>query len=73
MMQANPPRQPTLPHEHDESSHDQASGTPQQKDVGRKALRDVTEGSADTDRGPVMDQVYNEKVAPDRGPKEPRR
>ena len=66
-------REPALPHEQDESSRSQASATPQQKDVGRKAWRNATDGTADTDRGPVMDQVYNEKVAPDRGPAEPRR
>jgi hypothetical protein len=65
--------EPALPHEHDEASHGQAQATPQQKDVGRQAYRNATDGTADTDRGPVMDQVYNEKVAPDRGPDEPRR
>jgi hypothetical protein len=73
MKPAAPSRQPPLPHEHDESSHSQASGTPQQKEVGRKAWRDASGGGADTDRGPVMDRVYNEKVAPDRGPERPRR
>ena len=42
----------------------QASASPQQKEVGRKAYDNATDGSADTDKGPVMDQVYNEKVAP---------
>jgi hypothetical protein len=45
---------------------------PRQREIGRKAYGNATDGSADTDRGPVMDQVYNEKVAPDRGPDEPR-
>ena len=65
--------EPALPHEQDESSRSQASATPQQKDVGRQAYRNATDGTADTDRGPVADKVYNEKVAPDRGPVEPRR
>ena len=65
--------EPALPQERDESSHSQAQAAPQQKDVGRQALRNATDGSADTDRGPVMDQVYNEKVAPQRGAAEPRR
>ena len=73
MKHVDSPRQPALPHEHDESSRSQAGSTPQQREVGRKALRDATDGAADTDRGPVMDQVYNDKVAPDRGSKEPRR
>ena len=65
-------KEPPLPHEHDESSHSQASGTTQQKDVGRRAYDNATDGTADTDRGPLMDPVYNEKVTPHRGPDEPR-
>jgi len=65
--------EPSLPHEHDESSHSQARATPQQEAVGRQAYDDATDGSADTDRGPVMDRVYNQKVAPQRGASEPRR
>ena len=66
-------REPSLPHEQDESSSSQASATPQQKDVGRKAYDNATDGSADTDKGPEMDKVYNETLAPDRGRDEPRR
>jgi hypothetical protein len=66
-------REPSLPHEHDESSHSQARATEQQKSVGNKAYGNATDGTADTDSGPVMDQVYNEKVAPDRGATAPRR
>jgi hypothetical protein len=66
-------REPSLPHEQDESSHSQARATPQQEDVGRQAYRNATDGTADTDRGPVVDKVYNEKVAPDRGQAQPRR
>jgi hypothetical protein len=65
-------REPALPHETDESSGSQARATPQQKDVGRQAYRNAVDGTADTDRGPVMDEVYNEKVTPHRGPSEPR-
>ena len=64
---------PALPHEHDESSHSQARASERQKDVGRKAYKDATGPGTDTDKGPVMDQVYNEKVVPHRGPVEPRR
>jgi hypothetical protein len=63
---------PALPHEQDEASHSQASTTPQQKDVGRKAYDNATDGTTDTDKGPAMDQVYNDKVAPDRGQSQPR-
>ena len=50
----------------------QPPAAPPQREIGRKAYGNATDGSADTDRGPVVDQVYNEKVAPDRGPDEPR-
>jgi len=66
-------REPALPHEHDESSHSQAGTTQQQKAVGQKAYGNATDGTADTDRGAVVDQVYNEKLAPDRGSTAPRR
>ena len=65
-------REPALPHEQDESSHSQTRATPQQTEVGRKAFGNATDGTTDTDRGPLMDKVYNEKVAPDRGDAEPR-
>lgn len=65
-------RGPDLPHEHDESSHSQERATLRQEEVGRKAYDNATDGTADTDRGPLMDQVYNDKVAPDRGPAKPR-
>jgi hypothetical protein len=65
-------REPSLPHEHDESSHSQSSGTPQQKEVGKTAYGNATDGTTDTDRGAQMDQVYNEKLAPDRGADKPR-
>lgn len=64
--------EPSLPHEQDESSHSQARATPAQNEVGSKAYGNATDGTTDTDRGPMMDKVYNEKVAPDRGPDEPR-
>jgi hypothetical protein len=55
---------PRLPHEHDESRHSQASASPRHGPVGRKAFEDATGPQADTDKGPVMDQVYNDAVAP---------
>lgn len=65
--------EPPLPHEQDESSHSQATTAAQQQEVGRQAFRNATDGTSDTDRGALVDQVYNEKVAPDRGSTEPRR
>ena len=66
-------REPELPHGRDESSHSQARATPAQDEVGQRAYGNATDGTTDTDRGPVMDKVYNEKVAPDRGAAKPRR
>jgi len=65
-------REPALPHEQDESSTSQASTTPRQQEVGRQAYGNATDGTTDTDSGPVMDQVYNDKLAPDRGQGRPR-
>ena len=66
-------REPSLPHEQDESSGSQASASPQHRNVGRKAYDSATDGTADTDKSPVMDKLYNERLAPDRGADEPRR
>ena len=66
-------REPALPHEQDESSGSQASATQEQKDRGRRAFDNATDGTADTDKGPEMDKVYNERLAPDRGSEKPRR
>jgi len=65
--------EPALPHELDESARSQASGTPRHAEIGRQALEDELGPSEDTDRGPVMDEVYHEKIATDRGHTPPRR
>lgn len=65
--------EPQLPHERDESSHGQSRGTEEQVPVGRQAHADVVAGRQDTDRGPVLDEVYNRTLAPDRGAKPPSR
>jgi hypothetical protein len=57
-----------LPHERDESRHGQASGTPLHQAMGRKAYEDTTGPQQDTDRGPVMDQVYHDLVSPAHAP-----
>jgi hypothetical protein len=59
--------EPSLPHEQDESSHSQARDTAAQESVGRQAYDNATDGTVDTDKGPVIDRVYNEEVAPRRG------
>jgi len=56
---------PRLPHETDQSADSQQ--TPDGTDgttprVGRQALEDVERGLVDTDRAPVTDRVYNDKV-----------
>ena len=65
--------EPSLPHEQDESSGSQASATAQHRDVGRQAYADATDGTADTDKGPVMDELYHGKVAPQSATEAPRR
>ena len=55
---------PRLPHERDESSDSQTS---EPSEVMRQAKKDIDRGLVDTDRGPVMDKVYEEKVRPDGG------
>ncbi len=55
---------PRLPHEHDQSSDSQQSQEGTAPRIGRQALEDVERGLVDTDRGPVVDRVYNDKVKP---------
>ena len=53
---------PRLPHEHDQSSDSQQNQDGTAPRVGRQALQDIERGLVDTDRGPVTDRVYNDKV-----------
>jgi len=55
---------PRLPHENDQSSDSQQQPDDKATKVGRQAHRDVERGLVDTDRGPVADRVYNDKVKP---------
>jgi hypothetical protein len=55
---------PRLPHEHDQSSDSQENQDGSAPRVGRQALEDVERGLVDTDRGPVADRVYNDKLKP---------
>ena len=62
----SPPRavaEPQLPHEIDESSHSQASGSATHVDVGVQAHADASGPACDTDRGPVLDEVYNRTLS----------
>ncbi|MDM0117016.1 hypothetical protein QTI66_33370 [Variovorax sp. J22R133] len=53
---------PRLPHEHDQSSDSQETQDGVPTEVGRQAAEDIERGMVDTDRGPVTDRVYNDKV-----------
>jgi hypothetical protein len=55
---------PRLPNERDQSSDSQQAQDGEASEVGRKAHDDVERGAVDTDRGPVTDRVYNDKVKP---------
>lgn len=53
---------PRLPHERDQSSDSQQTQDGHPPEVGRQAHEDVERGVVDTDRGPVANRVYNDKV-----------
>jgi len=55
---------PRLPHEHDQSSDSQQDQDGGASRVGRQAHEDVERGLVDTDKGPVTDRVYNDKLKP---------
>lgn len=50
---------PRLPHERDESADSQTSNP---QPVIEQARQDVERGLVDTDRGPVLDQLYHDRV-----------
>ncbi len=51
-------RVPRLPHERDESADSQPSGKAPTRQE-QAASKDAQRGSVDTDKGPVMDKVYD--------------
>jgi hypothetical protein len=53
---------PRLPHERDQSSESQQTDDEEPTRVGKQGAADVERGLVDTDRGPVTDRVYNDKV-----------
>jgi hypothetical protein len=69
---ATPATEPQLPIDIEQSTHSQASASGQHVDVGLQAHADETGATRDTDRGPVLDEVYNRTLAPDRGETPPR-
>lgn len=50
---------PRMPHERDESADSQSAQEPSGERVGRQAQEDIERGLVDTDKGPVLDQVYD--------------
>ena len=69
---AQPRPEPQLSHDIDEAVHSQERGSASQVGVGKQAYADATGPSQDTDKGPVIDDLYNGSVAPDRGDTPPR-
>ena len=53
---------PRMPHERDQSSESQKNPGGEATEVGKQAFKDVESGAVDTDRAPVTDKVYNEKL-----------
>ena len=52
-------RAPRSPNERDESADSQEAGEPSAPRVGQAAAEDIERGVVDTDKGPVLDQVYD--------------
>lgn len=50
--------EPRLPHELDESADSQRGSGTQRGDIARKAFDDVRAGRVDTDRGPVLEELF---------------
>ena len=50
---------PRAPHERDESADSQAPGEASAQRLGQAAQDDIERGVVDTDKGPVLDQVYD--------------
>jgi hypothetical protein len=55
---------PRLPHEHDESAHDQQPTANTSPEESRHAYEDVKAGRQDTSYSPVTDATYHRQVTP---------
>lgn len=58
-------RTPRMPHERDESVDSQESHEPSARRMGAIAHDDLAEGQVDTDKGPVLDAVYERQQKPE--------
>ena len=54
-----------LPNERDESVDSQPPNAPVDNVVSQAAYRDAVGRQTDTDRGPMVDKLYNDQVRPD--------
>ena len=53
---------PRRPDERDESADSQASEEPSQRRVGEIGRRDIESGKVDTDKGPVLRDLHQNKI-----------
>jgi hypothetical protein len=65
--------EPRLPHERDESADSQQQGDTQPSEIGRKAFEDIRAGRVDTDRGPVLEELFRTKLQRNDQPSGPRK
>jgi hypothetical protein len=69
-----PDAEPRLPHERDESADSQVkSATQQPGDVGKQAYNDLQAGRVDTDRGPVLEELFRTALQRETAPAPPRK
>jgi hypothetical protein len=58
VVRAGDAGEPRLPHELDESADGQRRGATQRGDIARKAFEDVRAGRVDTDRAPLLEELF---------------
>lgn len=56
---------PRTPNERDTSADSQKGGQPAGNAASKAAAKDAASGRPDTDKGPEMDRVYNDKIGGD--------
>jgi hypothetical protein len=57
-------RSPREPHERDESADSQAASEPSQQDMADTARRDIERGVTETDQGPVLRDLHENRIKP---------